>query len=402
MCNYTSNVGEFITKELCTSPVFNLSMASKELFHSNLLFWLSNNYKTCFLNIAKQLGIEINNRTDKWKSYREKNNIDLSIYEETNDTVLFILENKVKSIPHMEQLEKYTKNYSCLKKNQKMLLTLTANFPNKSDIEKSWTIKNYDELANAIKDNLWSISDCYHQMLLNDYCKTIKLLHQIQSCWKFDLNDNYIKTFVDEKVEDTIRIGDLRKKVMYSQLAIKIQEEIKGKIKTNKEILDISIEHSDTSDNRFVNWGMTRSMGIVDIKLKVVGNLILGIQLQGPSYKHYLESLDKKDKNIIDHVRSCDKNSICINNVKGQTLIDNIIETKFLQFNKRELEGYPFSQESADIPKYREIINKYGDSFIYQYVNIKGETSIKEIIEAIKKDIQTIQKIVKNVKIINT
>lgn len=42
--------------ELSSSPLFNLSLSSKELFHSNFLAWLAQHYPDFFVEICKELG----------------------------------------------------------------------------------------------------------------------------------------------------------------------------------------------------------------------------------------------------------------------------------------------------------------------------------------------------------
>lgn len=403
MDNKLYNIEDFVNEELSSSPIFNLSMASKELFHSNLLFWLSLKHKSCFINILEKMGVDTKKWQNSWRSYREKNNYDLCIYDTSKNSISFILENKVKSIPRKDQLDKYSEETRSLNKEDKILLTLTTDFPNKDEIEKTWTIKSYEDLANIITDNICSISDCYHQMLLNDYCKTIRLLHKIQSNWSYEKEDKYIEKFVTEKSEDTIKIGDIRKKVLYSKLAIDIQKEINGQIKTNKEIINITENNYEARNSPYVNCGMTHSMGILDIKVRVIGNLILGIQLQGPSYKHYIESLDKEEQNkmIIDWIRSYNKDcENCKDN--NQELLIKLINSNFFQFGERTLNGFPFSEEEeAIIPNNRDKFNKYGDYFIYQYVNIAPNTTIKKIIEAIKEDVKKIYDIISVHKLTN-
>lgn len=111
-------------KNLATSPMFKLSLSSKELFHSNFLEWLSNvdqdDFKGLILNMA---GINEYNWPAVWRVKREYNNFDLCIVaydqfdnndnEEIDDNedfrILFVIENKVKSIPYKEQLERYAK-----------------------------------------------------------------------------------------------------------------------------------------------------------------------------------------------------------------------------------------------------------------------------------------------------
>ena len=61
--------------------MFNLSMASKELFHSNMLYWISLSYPQLFLKILNDLNVETCSWKDKeWVTYREKNHFDLSVY----------------------------------------------------------------------------------------------------------------------------------------------------------------------------------------------------------------------------------------------------------------------------------------------------------------------------------
>lgn len=113
-------------KYLATSPMFKLSLSSKELFHSNFLEWLSNVDQIAFKRlILVMAGINENeyNWPAVWRVKREYNNFDLCIVaydqfdnndiEEIEDNedfrILFVIENKVKSIPYKEQLERYAK-----------------------------------------------------------------------------------------------------------------------------------------------------------------------------------------------------------------------------------------------------------------------------------------------------
>ena len=111
-------------KYLATSPMFKLSLSSKELFHSNFLEWLSNVDQEAFKRlILGMAGINKYNWPEVWRVKREYNNFDLCIVaydqfynndiEEIDDNedfrILFVIENKVKSIPYKEQLERYAK-----------------------------------------------------------------------------------------------------------------------------------------------------------------------------------------------------------------------------------------------------------------------------------------------------
>lgn len=111
---------------LKTSPMFNLSLSSKELFHSNFLYWIWKLDPTAFkCLIAKLLNVSPDDLKwgdeDDWEVVREYNSFDLCVKycdEESNNEetgakkihygdVLLVIENKVKSIPYKGQLHKY-------------------------------------------------------------------------------------------------------------------------------------------------------------------------------------------------------------------------------------------------------------------------------------------------------
>ena len=143
---------------LKTSPMFKLSLSSKELFHSNFLEWLSNVDQGAFKRLILDMaGIEVDYVwPEVWRVRREYNNFDLCIvaydqYGKNEDEkidddddfrILFVIENKVKSIPYKEQLERYTweaeaKNNAYWKNRGSALLKKYGINGNKDD-EKYW------------------------------------------------------------------------------------------------------------------------------------------------------------------------------------------------------------------------------------------------------------------------
>ena len=92
-----------IIEKLRLSPLFNLSLASKELFHSNFLAWLCEKYPD---RVGKVFALFVNKAPDKFdrvKVYRESHHIDLTLRYENDERLL--IENKVKSLPSKEQLQ---------------------------------------------------------------------------------------------------------------------------------------------------------------------------------------------------------------------------------------------------------------------------------------------------------
>jgi len=90
---------------LSSSPLFNLSLSSKELFHSNFLAWLAQHYPDFFVEICKELGCKADWSNAEWNVKREYKNFDLCIT--SDEKIVMVLENKVKSIPTKAQLDEY-------------------------------------------------------------------------------------------------------------------------------------------------------------------------------------------------------------------------------------------------------------------------------------------------------
>ena len=148
--------------DLNTSPMFNLSLSSKELFHSNFLAWLGNNSDTreFFVEVINLLVEDLNLQySGGWTVMREDKHFDLCIREDTKKgkgkgKYLLIIENKVKSIPLKRQLDEYVKKDVRWKDGQKkyLLLTLTEKFAHRTKIDKAiktigspnnWIVKTY-------------------------------------------------------------------------------------------------------------------------------------------------------------------------------------------------------------------------------------------------------------------
>ena len=106
---------------LRTSPLSNLSLSSKELFHSNFLYWLSKNEPDLFKELISELSNKKTNLNNiEWDVKREFLNLDLSIIDSSNNNIIFVIENKVKSIPYKEQLVDYNKKISKVNKQKNL------------------------------------------------------------------------------------------------------------------------------------------------------------------------------------------------------------------------------------------------------------------------------------------
>lgn len=187
-------------EELHQNPMFRISLGSKELFHSNFLAFLWDCDKQAFLNVindllqSKKINVSELLKKEGLTIYREKENLDLCICHTENkkECIDIVIENKVKSIPYIEQLNEYRQ--TAAKPQDKdstavtyILLTLAEVFPNKEAIERDWNIITYDQLVKAIKQY-------YHknnieprlQQYVADYTDFIEKLSALQIVDKFN------------------------------------------------------------------------------------------------------------------------------------------------------------------------------------------------------------------------
>ena len=120
------------------SPMFQLSLGSKELFHSNFLFWIWQVSPEMFRYLIQQLfeksgcPVDFSEWGERFEVKRESNNYDLCVL--ADNSVKLVIENKVKSIPNKEQLDGYWNETTNAKH---LLLSLSTNFPHLCVIIKS-------------------------------------------------------------------------------------------------------------------------------------------------------------------------------------------------------------------------------------------------------------------------
>lgn len=297
---------ELIVKELEKSPMFQLSLSSKELFHSNFLYWIWKSAPNAFKGIIENLIPEKVDWPEGYVVKREYNNYDICVLG-INGKRLLILENKVKSIPRFEQLEEYqkeNKNSEC----KYVLLSLSTEFPQKKEIEgNGWHIVNYENLAEVLEKNLHQFTDNYHLSIVKDYISVIEKLHRIavdlgnsifDSKWKAPM----MIESTDEKQTNpyaTLRIHDWHEKLRCSLIITEIIKELPRKgifwdVKT-KDIL--SNKKYAPFANYFVNSGMTRSQGFFEIKIKLQNDVLFLIQVQGNQYRRGIERIGKLEEN---------------------------------------------------------------------------------------------------------
>jgi hypothetical protein len=221
---------EQVIGALKRSPLFQLSLASKELFHSNFLAWLCEAYpqeagKLFAEFIKKPLARDEGVAVDREHQIRERKNIDLWLRFQNGEEL--IIENKVKALATKQQLER-TAQRRRGKGTSFLLLSLCR--PNFKLGE--WQYLSYATLLDKLSKIQPKVEsrNRYHGELLQDYTNFIFYLEILARLSRIDWADDESDFFeTDEVVEQLkpIKLYDLVLKRRYSELTSRIAESLR-------------------------------------------------------------------------------------------------------------------------------------------------------------------------------
>ena len=376
-----------IIEQLKVNPVFQMSLGSKELFHSNFLAWIfdNRNLKDYALAILNQLPGLLEEVIDISKPpEREKLNIDLTLDIQSKSGIKkIIIENKVKSLPQKDQLLKYSEktntanHYILLSLSEpafeKLALDRKLTLKNSENIGITWHFLSYSDLSKILEIALVKVNDGFEKQLLEYYISFIKYLDKIaQEC---NLNEDDLFDFHDNDLVaelGKIRIKDLYLKKKYESLSVLIYKKLKS---AGFNVMDLGqkINWKEECDQAvFVTSDFTNSMGLSDVKFQVASKLSLGIQIQGEQYRMVVR----------------DMNSDIAEKIK-----EDLEKEFWFQFKEQK--------ETVDIfPKDKEKFNKYNKHFYYRYVKLGKDKKVSELVDCVVKDIVLIKSSVDKVKLI--
>lgn len=390
------------------SPLFNLSLSSKELFHSNFLAWLAEQYPESFRTVFEDLGCDFFG-CDKFEVKREYQNLDLCLLTpKPDEKVFFILENKVKSLPRLDQLKEYDqkkiKKHDLLQKKNKILLSLATEIPDKKEIEnEGWTICNYEWLSKKLRELSKEkfCNNSYEYGLISDYCDVIEYLHELAESWK--INDSITWKDLLCKSDDIqkLRVEDIQEKIRFSFLFGELRSKLGTSLQdveivTNKNVDDI-FSDSEYTGKIYLNQGFTQKKGLLEVKVKINEEYILIVQVQDKCYLHAIEwkkegNAKTKDEGFSEYwAKTCEQKDFVKN---------------FLKLPNMDLVKYPsVCSSTPSVPcKHKgedRFYNKYNgksSAFLYQYSKIMEDAEISKVLDAIVDDVRMLLAIQKDFK----
>ncbi len=357
---------EKIKNELKKSPIFNFSLGSKELFHSNFIAWIANKYPERTGKLFSRFLKDKSGDISIARAERELKKKDLHLFF-TNGQEL-IIENKVKSIPSLEQLESYSKE--SLKNQNFLLLTLVQSRITRNT---KWSILTYAELADLMVNFYSGVNDVYYKQIIQDYIFVISSLGKIVENIIVEPNDKYdfysANTDNIFEILSSLRLGSMYQRLKYQKLANRIYEKLviifpeakiyfKDEKKEQKEgcfYIDSGAPPGRSPD------------GFMEVVYVIKKGLFLTVQIQGKNYRQMVQGYagyGKDSKKIADSLRA-----------------------KKLWFNFNHIYKDP-----KEYPRGDKAFNRYGEIDFYRSVSLNSEFTVDQIVRFVVHDIEVIKK----------
>lgn len=335
------------------SPVFTMSLGSKELFHSNLWAWIiDQDFGKEFIRTFFPI-IELN---DFNEVKREDNKRDLVIY--TTNSGEFVIENKIKSYANREQLIEYSGigNFS------KGVVTGINEPP--FELPKNWRFVSYKDVAKGLDNiikNCDEINNIYEKKLLEDYKETLLAIDKSLNITlegtkgKLSYEGKNIEMLEDIRMDDVFKKLKADDFVLYSEEMVNIiNERIKG--------LDewvCKVYRGFNNKSATITFAIERN-----IDNKYAGQI--GVQLEGKQFRIFLTYAPNKSKGVNNIYKyGCEK-----------------LEWFDSTYNKDSNQKI-FGNETRMTKEYC----KYWDRMVYQYFNIDNPEKNLEDYEEIKKEV---------------
>ncbi|HBF15885.1 MAG TPA: hypothetical protein DDW30_09470 [Clostridiales bacterium] len=347
-------------EKLKNSLTYQMSLGGRELFHSNVWCWLMKQ-DSAFIRVFFP---SFDPEKDKVESIqREWLNMDLVI--KLANQKIYIIENKLKSLPYPEQLQKYTENVEA--KGHRILgkvYTGVCDTLTKEE-RKGWDFISYSDIAEGIEKQLeYSPLSNEQKAQIREYCSNIHCMIAIVNHELKSSENRLINSSGKELNDVSVRLQDLCIKLKGADFVDHLRKAF-----VHESSLKITL-------------GFNRKKSTIDIYYENESEKdpspILGIQIEGTQYRRF--ALQKSGDANADSlfVKYAEKGLFDSNYNKAQSSVF----------------GHPTTMKPRDHKKY-DSYKKDGEScFVYQYYDITNETnSYTDLAKQIRDDLARIRRI---------
>lgn len=350
-------------KYLKESLTYQMSLGSKELFHSNVWAWLMDNENE-FIKVFFNINLSI---YEKITIEREKQNRDVIIKLEKGLLKNYlVIENKIKSLPTIEQLKKYTIDLKEYRLIGAVFTGLVNPFENESlewemdnNRKVAWQFIRYDQIANKIKEIVLKsdkdlIKEKKEQIL--EYCNIVKNIDVILTS-ELDKSNNRLSYCCNEELKN-LRMNDVFIKLKGADFYCKAKK-------------FLSIQENIGNGFKFVCWqSFNNGNATLDFRFSNREEdskswVLVGVQIQGGQYRFVAER-----NKYNDGKKNCDE-------VFEEFAKYDWFDTDFNKNTNNKVWGIKTSMSPTGERKF----NKYDGndySMAYQYFDINEENNLYE------------------------
>lgn len=250
--------------ELKSSPLFAMSLSSKELFHSNFWAWLferNAEYIQIFFPMVQE---------ESPKVVREEKNRDISIH--SNNRV-YVVENKLKSMPYLNQLEDYREELGQAFGGGIITGIETPGF----DCPDDWEFLSYYDIGMKIAEIAKSEPPSFEKDLIIRYAEMICLLCNVLKERAQNIGNQLLPPTEELNQIESIRMGDVVKKLNADYFVKYLNMQL---LPFLKPVIGYKLS---------VGAGFSHKSAIIDIRYVNDPVGLIGIQIQGNQYRRCIQ-----------------------------------------------------------------------------------------------------------------
>lgn len=356
------------------SLIYQMSLGSKELFHSNIWGYLINRdsgFIHAFIepqniNLAEYVSV---------KAYREYHHRDIVIFLERKDgeKELIVIENKIKSLPTVNQLEDYTGDLDGYQFKAGILTGIgesTIDFQSSEKLNGKWSFASYADISRRLLEiALKSDSDNVklHISEIREYCQVVDAIGCSLSHY-LSLSKDRLSYECKDEFGDLydLRIADVFKKFRGSDFLhyVRIRDKEEG------SITPICPEGYEVVINQgFHNGKVTLDVRLSNWKDADSKYQLLGIQIEGNQFRIVAErNLKFEEGKSADWLYEQYK--------------DSWFDDSYDKFVNRSVLGKKTAMKPRNGKKY-DSYQTGSYCFVYQYFDIGGESGVDDSYEAL-------------------
>ena len=271
---YQANV-----EKLEKSPVFTMSLGSKELFHSN--FWAFLMERKDYRPFLDQLFPELE-PSEAIQIKREYKNRDIVILHKDKE---FVIENKIKSYPDLEQLKRYGDD-----PNMALGIVTGINKP-PFDLPEKWRYVSYSKIAAILRNVI--TDDKYLESIVSDYCDVLDSIYCLMNLSLKETEGKLSYWTPSISMLDRIRLMDVFRKLKADDFAIECKD-------IERKMSDMVKQHNGWEfyiSRSFHNGKATLSFELLKYVDKAYQGQI-GIQIEDNQFRLFLGVAEDKKKDV--------------------------------------------------------------------------------------------------------